>query len=79
MLRLIFEIKQGRTLMESLIADLVQFSYVIAKFLFLDRRLGTRLCLYSNLRFFYNFLISNLVSLDNLGSNLYIQFQVIII
>ena len=33
--------------MESLIADFIQFSSAIAKFLFLQGRLGTRLCVHS--------------------------------
>ena len=33
--------------MESLIADFIQFSGPIAKFLFLKGRLGTRLCVHS--------------------------------
>ena len=41
--------------MESLIADFVQFSCVIAKFLILEHRLGTRLCLHSILRIFLKF------------------------
>ena len=57
MLRLIYEIKLSRTFMESLIADFVQFSSTIAKFLFLERELGTRLYLASVLGFSYNFLI----------------------
>ena len=43
--------------MESLIADFVQFSSTIAKFLSLERELGTRLYLASVLGFSYNFLI----------------------
>ena len=34
----IYEIKYGRAFMESLIADFVQFSCAIAKFLFLDNQ-----------------------------------------
>ena len=45
MLRPIYEIKQRSTFMERLIADYVQFSCAIAKFLFLEQRLDTRLCL----------------------------------
>ena len=33
--------------MESLIADFIQFSGAVAKFLFLQGRLGTRLCVHS--------------------------------
>ena len=57
MLRLIYEIKLSRTFMESLIADFVQFSSTIAKFLSLERELGARLYLASVLGFSYNFLI----------------------
>ena len=38
--------------MESLIADFIQFSSAIAKFLFLQGRLGTRLCVHSNSWFY---------------------------
>ena len=38
MLTPIYEIKYGRAFMESLIADFVQFSCAIAKFLFLDNQ-----------------------------------------
>ena len=43
--------------MESLIADFVQCSSTIAKFLSLELELGTRLYLASVLGFSYNFLI----------------------
>ena len=43
--------------MESLIADFIQLSGAIAKFLFLQGRLGIRLCVHSNSWFYYNFLI----------------------
>ena len=43
--------------MESLIADFAQFSSTIAKFVSLERGLGTRLYLASVLGFSYNFLI----------------------
>ena len=43
--------------MESLIADFIQFSSAIAKFLFLQGRLGTRLCVHSISWFYHNFLI----------------------
>ena len=61
--------------MESLIADFVQFSSTIAKFLFLEGRLGTRRegkrerskNLHSTFRFFYNFL-PNILNLNSFGN-----------
>ena len=47
-----YEIKQSRAFMESLIPEFGQFSRVIAKFLFLEARLTTMLCLCSTLRFY---------------------------
>lgn len=38
-------INQGKTFIERLMADFVQFSNTITRFLFLEQRLGTRLCL----------------------------------
>ena len=52
MLRPVYKIKQSRAFMESLIPEFGQFSRVIAKFLFLEARLTTMLCLCSTLRFY---------------------------
>ena len=51
-LRLINELEKCiQSFMESLIADFIQFFSAIAKFLFMQGRLGTRLCVYSTSRF----------------------------
>ena len=51
-LRLINEFKKCiMPFMESLIADFIQFFSAIARFLFLQERLGTRLCVHSISRF----------------------------
>ena len=51
---------QGKTFIERLMADFVQFSNTITRFLFLEQRLGTRLCLSLILRFCKNVLIISL-------------------
>lgn len=58
MFRPMYEIKQSRTFMESLIADIIQFSRGIAKFLFWEGRLDTRLSVLNFNRFSQNFFIS---------------------
>ena len=47
-------VKSIPSFMESLIADFIQFSSAIAKLLFLQGRLGTRLCVHSVLWFYQN-------------------------
>ena len=44
--------------LKELTADLVQFCSAIVSFLFVEGRLGTRLCMYLILRFSQHFLIS---------------------
>ena len=78
-LRLINEFeKYIPSFIESLTANFIQFSSAIAKFLFLQGRLGTRLCVYSQFRDFTKiFLFSK--SFDNSWGNSYIQFVVIMV
>ena len=47
-------VKSIPSFMESLITDFIQFSGAIAKLLFLQGRLGTRLCVHSVLWFYQN-------------------------
>ena len=54
--------------MESLIGDFVQFFCPIASFLFLEWRLGTRLCLRSNFQIFLKmFSFPKILSLKAFG------------
>ena len=76
--RVIYKIEESRAFIESLLADFVHFSSAMTKSLFLEGRLAAKLYLHSNLRFSYNFLISqDLKFFDNPWGNLYIQFLVI--
>ena len=63
--------------MESLIADFIQFSSAIAKFLFLQGRLGTRLCVH--LISWLTKIFSFFKLFDNPWGNSYFQFVVIMI
>ena len=47
-------VKSIPSFMESLITDFIQFSSAMAKLLFLQGRLGTRLCVHSVLWFYQN-------------------------
>ena len=51
MLRPIFKIMESKAFMKSVIADFVQFFRAIAKLLFSEQRLGSKLCQRSVLRF----------------------------
>ena len=63
--------------MESLIANFIQFCTANAKFLFLQGRLGARLCV-TQFRDFTK-ISSFFKSFDNSWGNAYIQFVVIMI
>ena len=82
-LRLINEFEKCiPSFLEGLIANFIQFSSAIAKFLFLKGRLDTRLCvrdyLCTQFRDFTT-LFPYCMSFDNLWCNSYIQFVVIIL
>ena len=62
--------------LKGLIDDFVEFSSVITKLLFLEGRLGSRLCLHSMLKFPKISTFSKILHLKAFG---YIQFVVVII
>ena len=70
-LRLIYKFEKCiPSFMGSLIADFIEFSDIISKFVFLQGRLGTRVCVHS-ISWFFKFF-------DNYWGNWYNQFVVII-
>ena len=78
MLRPMYEIKQSRTFMESLLADFVPFSCATVKFLFLEKTMDSRL----NFEIFLEISLSYDLSLKSLGNswaNSHFQLLVIMI